>query len=87
MKCALYVGCVGVCVVHSVNPAVDWPLLLHTFAILTNLGQDDHLVCPHMSCDFDLHLTFDLHIVVNEKFGGYIFCASQKSRVLLVFLF
>ena len=32
---------------------------------MTNFGQDDHSVCPHMSCDFDLYLTFDLDIVVN----------------------
>ena len=30
-------------------------------------------VCPHMSCDFDLHLTFDLDIGVNAKFGGTYF--------------
>ncbi len=34
---------------------------------MTNLGQDDHLVCPHMSCNFDLRLTFDLDIGVNAK--------------------
>ena len=48
-------------VVNIVNPAVDWPPLVHT---LTDL---------HMSHDFDLHLTFDLDILVNTKFGGYIF--------------
>ena len=34
---------------------------------MTSLGQDDHLVCPHMSHDFDLSLTFDLYIGVNAK--------------------
>ncbi len=51
---------------------VDWPLLLHTS---TDHDQDDQWVCPHMSCDFDLYLTFDLDIGVNTKFGGYIFYA------------
>ncbi len=59
---------------------IHWP-------IMTNLGQDDHWVCPHMSCDFDLHLTFDLNIGLNPKFVGYInvFYASQKSEFYLLF--
>ena len=74
-----------VCVVNIiVNPAVDWPPLLHTWPIMTYLGQDDHWVCPHMSCDFELRLTFDLDMGVNAKLGGYIFYASRKSWVLLV---
>ena len=35
-------------------------------------------MCPNMSLDFDLCLSFDLNIGVNVKFGGYIFYASQK---------
>ncbi len=56
---------------------------------MTNLDQDDHWVCPHMSCDFDLYLifdfylTFDFDIGVNAKFGVYIFYASQKSEFYL----
>ncbi len=49
---------------------VDCQPLLHTCTLTdseTNLGQDDHWVCPHMSCDFDLHLTFDFNIGVNSK--------------------
>ncbi len=68
--------------VNIVNPAVDWPTVLHTLTD-RNHGQDDHLVCPHMSCDFDLHLTFDRNIGVNTKFGWYIFYASQKSEFFL----
>ncbi len=50
--------CVQMCVVNIniVDSAVDWPPLLHTLTDVTYLGQDDHWVCPHMSCDFD-HLT------------------------------
>ncbi len=45
---------------------IHWP-------IMTNLAQDYHWVCPHMSHDFNLCLTSDLDIGVNAKFGGYIF--------------
>ncbi len=75
-------GCVCVggcaCVVNIVNPAVDWPSLLHTLLIVTNLGQDDHWVCPRMSHDFDLHLTFDLDIGVSAKFRDTYF-AHHKN--------
>ena len=37
-------------------------------------------MCPHMSHDFDLSLTFDLDIGVDVKFVGYIFYASRKSK-------
>ncbi len=47
---------------------------------MTNLGQDDHWTCPHMSHDFDLCLTFDLDVGVKAKFGRYIFYASRKSE-------
>ena len=49
---------------------IHWP-------IVTNLGQDDYWVCQHMSRDFHLHLTFDLDIGVNEKFGEYISFTSS----------
>ncbi len=65
-------GCVWMCLVNFVNPAVDWPPLLHTLSIVTNHGQDDHWVCPHMSPDFDLRLTFDLDKGVNTEFVGYM---------------
>ena len=30
--------------------------------ILTKLGGKDHLPCPNMSHDFDLHLTLDIGV-------------------------
>ena len=70
---------------NIVNPVRDWPLLLHTLTDHDyNLGQDDHWVCPHMSHDFDLHLTFDLDVGVNAKFGGHIFYASRKFEYFTI---
>ncbi len=53
--------------------------------IMTNLGQDDHWVCPPMSHDFDLHLTFYLDKRVNAKFGRYTFYASWNSKFYFYF--
>ena len=50
---------------------------------MTNLEQDDHWVCPRMSQDFDLHLTFDLDIGVKAKFGCYIFYPSSEFYLLI----
>ena len=66
---------------EKVTYAATYTLTDHEF--VTNLGQNDHWVCPHMSHDCDLHLIFDLNIGVNAKFGGYIFYASQKSEFYL----
>ncbi len=37
--------------------------------------------------DFDLHLTFDLDIGVNTKFGGCIILRIARIRVLLVLIY
>ncbi len=72
--CRVCEGCVGVYLWLTLL-TLQWighRCYIH-WLIMSNLGQDDHGVCPRMSRDFDLHLTFDLDIGINTKFEVYIF--------------
>ena len=87
MKWAPGRGEVWMCMVNIVNhPAVDWPPLLRTLTDCLILVRMTTGVCPYMSRDFEPHLTSDLDIGVNTKFGGYIFYASRKSKFNLLLL-
>ena len=65
--CIYRQGCVCVCYslvrfsLFGSSSAVQCP-------IVTKLDQNDHWPKPHMSNDFDLHLTFDLDIGVKYAF-------------------
>ncbi len=60
-----------------------FPLLL----IVTNLNQDDHWMCPNISHDFDIRLTFDLDIVVTGNLAGTYLTHHKNLSSTCLFVF